>query len=147
VIPSYIRTPVSVVIVFGLVVLFGFLLEGCVALMPWSLLALIILFVANPVRLRIARWRDLRQKGYFGGKRVRKTWLYEELNGSELRSLSLPMEFTEPGHTELFVPDESAWQLAVPPWARERRTEIVSRIAERIAKADLHWTMTGDGRV
>jgi hypothetical protein len=139
VILSYLRTLLSVVLVFGLVVLLGFVLQGFAALMPWSLLVLFLLIAANPVRLRIARWRDLRRKGYFGGRRVRKTWLYEELNGSELRSFSLPMEFTEPGHTVLIVPDKNAWRLAVPSWARERRTEIVIRIAERLAEADLHW--------
>jgi hypothetical protein len=87
---------------------------------------------------RFIRWRDLRQKGYFGGRRVLDTWVYEERDGAEVRSLTLEMSNTEPGHYELFLPSPSAWRTSVPGWAQDRQQEIVRRIAERLKSRDMH---------
>jgi hypothetical protein len=99
---------------------------------------IIALLAALLVRQRFIRWSDLRQKGYFGGRRVLDTWLYEERDGAEVRSLALEMSNTEPGHHELFLPSPSAWRTSVPGWAQDRQPEIVQRIAERLKSRDIH---------
>lgn len=82
---------------------------------------------------RIVRTLSLRRNGYFGGRQVRGSWVYEERCGAELLALSLEMVNMEPGRWELFVPGEAKWREVVPAWAADRRSEIIQRIAERLA--------------
>jgi hypothetical protein len=123
----------------GFVLLVLLLLVAFLLLLPWSVVALVGWIAASYLYGRLIRRWDLRRKGYFGGRRVNSTWLYEEVSDNTIRQLALAMISTEPGHTELFVPDDDAWRDAVPVWARDRRREIVHRIAERLKKSDLHW--------
>jgi hypothetical protein len=104
----------------------------------WVVAGVFALIGASLLRQRLIRWSDLRQKGYFGGRRVRDTWVYEERDRAEVRSLILEMSHTEPGHYELFLPDDSAWRTSVPGWAQDRQQEIVQRIAERLKPRDIH---------
>jgi len=107
---------------------------------PWVVVAVFALVAASVVKGRFTRWRDLQRRGYFGGRRVRGVWVYEERHGSQVRSLELKMENTEPGHYELFVPSKSEWQKSVPYWAHDRQQEIVHRIAERLKSRDIHFS-------
>jgi hypothetical protein len=42
----------------------------------------------------------------------------------------MPVENTELGHWELFIPDDAKWRATVPDWAKDRRREIALRITE-----------------
>ncbi len=139
-IASYLRAHLWAPVVLVVIALGGLLLLAFELLLPWSLVALVTLVAMGLAREPFARWRSLRSKGYFGGRRTGDAWLYEEVADGTVRSFALKRERTEPGHTELFVPDEASWRRAVPSWARERRTEIVRRIAERLGASDLHET-------
>ncbi len=126
---------------WNLMVGFVLLTGICVALARvfglW-LLVIPVLMAAAYLTRRAKRTVGLRRKSYFGGRRAGTYWVYEEIRDGRLLTLELPMENTEPGHYELFVPEDAAWRAAVPEWAADRRDEIVHRIAERLKSADLH---------
>ena len=102
-------------------------------------------FLAIPISLvayyllgwRISRTIQLRRLGYYRGRMVQRSeferdWVYEEIHNNELRELRLSVDHTDPGTWELFVPLEDKWRDMVPPWARHRRDEIISRISSGI---------------
>ena len=102
---------------------------------PWVLgvagLGLAYFFLA----WRIRRAIDLRRKGYFSGHseerpEFRRVWIYEEVQGSDVLTLQMDLEHIEPGRWELLVPTQPKWEATVPVWAKDRRDEIVGRIAE-----------------
>jgi hypothetical protein len=131
--PFYNRSPWNLVIGVGILVTLLYAIGG-----PWAIAGSVALIGAFNVTARITRWRDLRQKGYFGGRQVRDTWVYEERDGTSLRALTLTMGNTEPGHWELFLPSQAEWRTSVPGWAQDRQQEIVRRIGERLKSRDIH---------
>src|SRR5262245_14289140 len=134
--PFYNRAPWNLVIGVGYVAV---LLYGvAVATSPWVVAGIFGLIAISLLRQRFIRWSDLRHKSYFGGRRVRDTWVYEEREGPDRRALVLEMRNTEPGHFKLFLPSQSEWRTSVPAWAQDRQEEIVRRIAERLDSADIH---------
>jgi hypothetical protein len=56
----------------------------------------------------------------------------------DVAALILPVDNTEPGHWEMFIPTDSVWRTTVPSWAWERRLEIATRIAEAWKPKDFH---------
>lgn len=143
----YGRDPWNSVIRFGVVA--ALLCALTVSIGPRAVAAifagLIALLATLVLRQRFIRWSDLRQKGYFGGRRVLDTWVYEDRDGAEVRSLALELSNTEPGHYELFLPSQSVWRTSVPGWAQDRQQEIVQRIAERLKSRDIHAHDASDG--
>ena len=104
----------------------------------WVILALLGLMVAHELWLRARRIYGLATVGYhadwFGRSRLR----YTERNSGTNRSLVLDLANTEPGHFELFVPNEATWRQVVPGWAKDRRSEISGRIAQTWRPQDVH---------
>jgi|HubBroStandDraft_6_1064221.scaffolds.fasta_scaffold332241_2 hypothetical protein len=64
--------------------------------------------------------------------------VYEERHRHSLVALILPVGNTEPGHWELFIPDDTKWRATVPEWACDRREEIALRIGEAWKPKDFH---------
>jgi hypothetical protein len=132
----YNRDPWNLVVGFGCLAAVLFWLA--VMISPWVVAGLFALIAVSVLKARLIRWRDLRRKGYFGGRQVKGAWVYEERHGAHVRSLTLKMGMTEPGHYELFLPSEPVWRTSVPAWAQDRQQEIVQRIAERLKSSDIH---------
>jgi len=106
---------------------------------PWILAPPTLWIVWQMGKLHIGRALQLRREGYFSGAFRKGAWVYEERRNGIVESLRLTMENTEPGHWELFVPDDARWRASVPAWASERRQEIVGRILGRIPADDVHF--------
>lgn len=100
----YNRDPWNLIVGFGC--LAAVLFWIAVMISPWVVAGIFALIAAAVLKERFIRWRDLRRKGYFGGRRVKEAWVHEERHGTHVRSLTLKMENTEPGHYELFLPSE-----------------------------------------
>ena len=120
------------------VVLIVTILLGLARISLWVPFALVALVAVPVLRIWGARFVQLRRKGYFGGRLSRGKWLYEETSDGGVRSLSLPVEYTEPGRHEIFIPSDDEWRASVPEWASARRLEIAHRIAERWKAVDFH---------
>jgi hypothetical protein len=82
----------------------------------------------------------LRNKGYYAGRQLREHWIYEEVDKFSIAAFLLPVANTEPGHWELFIPDDAKWRTMVPDWAKDRRKQIAVRIAEAWKPKDFHFT-------
>ena len=106
---------------------------------PWLLLLPILLWVYHTARLGSRRKSRLKQLGYFSGSQYLDYWIYEERSGRSVVALMLPLERTDPGTQELFIPDDEVWRRTVPSWAAERRTEIALRIAEGWKPSHFHF--------
>jgi hypothetical protein len=133
----YNRSPWNLII--GLSVLVMILVGIALLTSLWILLVPIVLVVLPQLKFRLTRVIQLRRKGYFSGRRVRENWIYEELQGSKCISLILNVEYTEPGHHEIFIPNQTEWRESVPAWAQDRRDEIAKRIAEAWDTNDFHY--------
>jgi hypothetical protein len=86
----------------------------------------------------------LNEKGYFSGTRSHERWIYEEMQGRSVVALILPTVQTEIVRKEIFIPTDSESRSTVPEWARERRAEIASRIAEGWKSKDFHLSTERD---
>ena len=80
------------------------------------------------------RIRPLPPREYFRSTPGPKLWVYEErtTNGG-IRQMSFmrePPGDGNPSHGIVRIPPAHTWETQAPEWARERRTEIVQRIAE-----------------
>jgi len=134
--PFYLRKPwnmiIGCVLFAAMFIILSSMFGKWVLIVPPAWIAYVFL------NIKIRRYWFLRSKGYFSGSRRRSAWLYEERDGNIIRSLSLPVEKTEPGHYELFFPRDAEWQHLVPDWAKSRRVEIAFRIAEGWKPRDFH---------
>jgi hypothetical protein len=104
----------------------------------WILLVPLLMFIYTSVKRETLRSLSLWNRGYCPGRRLHSYWLYEEVQGFNLTALLLPVENTEPGHWELFIPDDTQWRATVTAWAGDRRREIALRIAEAWKPKDFH---------
>lgn len=134
--PFYNREPWNLVIAVGAFA--AGLLAIAVLTTLWLLLVPVALVAFFILKNLLVRTVALRSKGYYAGRRIRDTWVYEEMQGESCVSLTLPVENTEPGHYELFFPTELQWRESVPQWAKNRRVEIANRIAEGWKASDVH---------
>ncbi len=134
--PFYNRHPwnrwVGMVLITSIVVL----IAG--ATTPWILLIPCLIWFYRNTRQDFTRTGCLQQCGYFSGSKYLKYWIYEERRGYKDVALLLPLENTEPGHWELYIPNDDLWRQTVPSWAADRRPEIASRIAEGWKAKDIH---------
>ena len=97
---------------------------------PFVLLVPFFVWIFLYAKRSAHRARCLRSRAYYSGARYRDYWVYEERHGYSDVALILPVANTEPGRWELFIPNDDTWRTTVPDWARDRRAEIVARIAE-----------------
>jgi len=104
----------------------------------WLLIALPAWVAYAQLERRLRRRSQLAQRGYFSGRRERDKWVYEELQNGVAVPLVLKVENTEPGHWELFFPNEQEWRQSAPEWAANRRAEIARRISEGWKPRDFH---------
>ena len=105
----------------------------------WLLVVLPAVLAFFYIKNRVARSFDLWRKGYFSGRRHGYEWTYYERQGNVDESLTLKVENTEPGHYEIFIPNDSQWRSSVPSWAKDRREEIALGISEGWKKSDFHY--------
>ncbi len=125
-------------LVIGVVVItFGFI-QIARSTSLWILLAPLLMFLYAFVKRETLRSMSLRNKGYYPGRRLYDHWMYEEVQRYSIVAPLLEVANTEPGHWELFIPDDTKWRATVPEWARDRRREIALRIAERWKPKDFH---------
>ena len=138
--PFYNREPWNLIVGFGGVLFFALFVFAVIAALtsPWVFVIPLFLCAYFVAKAPLVRAVHLWRKGYFSGSRKGNVWVYEERLGKETQSLSLRVENTEPGHYELFVPNDTAWRASVPIWAQDRRKEIVQRISERWKPVDFH---------
>jgi predicted RNA binding protein YcfA (HicA-like mRNA interferase family) len=74
------------------------------------------------------RKRALLRQGFHPGRRVGSHWAYEELHEGTVMAIELPLEYVGRGEYDVHVPSERDWLARMPPWARNRRSEIVERL-------------------
>jgi hypothetical protein len=86
-----------------------------------------------------ARKRALLSRGFHAGRRVGSHWAYEELHDGVVVALELPLEYVGRGGYDIHVPSEQDWQATMPPWARERRGEIVERLQQVFKRSQIHF--------
>jgi hypothetical protein len=104
----------------------------------WLLVAPFALVVAVNIWRQTFRAYALVTRGFHSQQISKGRLRYEEMHGSRRRSLTLDLEYTEPGHQELFIPSETKWINSVPAWAQQRRNEIARRISETWKSGDVH---------
>jgi hypothetical protein len=135
-IPFYNREPWNLVIGFAAAIAVA--ISIALAVSPWMFLVPLIAWAIVSIRRHFRRKWALRDRGYFSHRHGPNFWVYEERHGYSLVALILPVESTEPGHWELFIPDDIKWRATVPEWARDCRKEIAPRIAEAWKPKDFH---------
>jgi hypothetical protein len=86
-----------------------------------------------------ARKRSLTGRGFHAGRRVGAHWAYEELHDGVVVTLELPLEYVGRGDYDIHIPSEQDWRAHTPPWARERRGEIVERLQQVFKRSQIHF--------
>lgn len=86
-----------------------------------------------------ARKRALLGRGFHAGQRVGAHWAYEELHDGVVVALELPLEYVGRGSYDIHIPSERDWLASMPPWARERRGEIVDRLQQVFKRSQIHF--------
>jgi hypothetical protein len=86
-----------------------------------------------------ARKRALVRRGFHAGRRVGAHWAYEELHDGAVVTLELPLEYVGRGGYDIHIPSEHDWRANMPPWARERRDEIVERLHQVFKRSQIHF--------
>ena len=86
-----------------------------------------------------ARRRALARQGFHTGQRVGSHWAYEELHDGGVVSIELPLEYVGRGGYDIHIPSEHDWLAHMPPWARERRAEIVERLQQVFKRSQIHF--------
>ena len=132
----YNRRPWNVII--GLGGLTAGLFAFAAATSWWVLLAPLALIAIVNVYRQVVRAYALAMDGYHAQSIRGGKLRYEEIHGSRIQSFSLKLENTEPGHYELFIPDETRWAEIAPDWAGQRRLEIAERIAKSWRRSGVH---------
>lgn len=133
--PFYNRSPWNLII--GAIFFFAVGISIAAATTPWILLVPLVLWAIRSIKRFVQRQTGLDNRGYFSHAQNHH-WIYEERHGYSLAALILPLENTEPGHWELFIPEDAKWRATVPDWAKDRRKEIALRIAEAVKPRDFH---------
>jgi hypothetical protein len=135
-IPFYNRAPWNIVIGFAAAIAVAISIANATS--PWIFLVPLVAWAIVSVRRHLRRNWALRDRGYFSHWQGPGQWVYEERHGYSLNAFILPIENTEPGHWEMFIPDDAKWRATVPDWARDRRMEIALRIGEAWKPKDFH---------
>jgi apolipoprotein N-acyltransferase len=94
----------------------------------WLLVAALAWFFLRWFWRHTARERALTGRGFFVGRRVGVSWIYDELHDGVICSLKFPLEYVGRGEYLIVVPGEEQWRAALPAWARDRRAEIIERL-------------------
>ena len=89
------------------------------------------------------RKRELAWRGYYTGRRVGTHWVYDELQDGVIESIDLPLDYAGRGEYEIHVPGPQDWRNVMPAWARERREEIVERLATVFRRSQMHFEPDG----
>lgn len=85
------------------------------------------------------RKRELLRRGYYTGRRVGTHWVYDELQDGLIESLEFPLEYIGRGEYDIHIPGQRTWRHGMPPWARERRAEIVERLQTVFKRSQIHF--------
>jgi hypothetical protein len=105
----------------------------------WGLLAAAGFFALRSFWRRTTRLRALNKQGYFAGRHHGTVWVYEEVHGDTVDTLELPLSYAGRGEYELTVPGDDAWRTGMPPWAKDRRVEIIERITQAGGPRYVHY--------
>ena len=103
------------------------------------LLAGATIFVLRWYWRATARQRALTRHGFHAGRRVGSHWAYEELHDGVVVAIELPLEYVGRGGYDIHVPSERDWLANMPPWARDRRDEIVERLQQVFKRSQIHF--------
>ena len=141
--PFYNRSPWNLII--GLGGILAALIAVSAAISWWLLFLPLAVLASAYVITQAQRAYALLTAGYHSRLIRNGRLIYEERSRPFTRSLVLKLEYTEPGHCELFVPSESQWACSVPAWATGRRLEIAQRISETWRREDVHVNGRGFG--
>jgi hypothetical protein len=90
-----------------------------------------------------ARNRALTRRGFHTGRRVGSHWAYEELHDGAVVAIELPLEYVGRGGYDIHIPSEHDWRATMPPWARDRREEIVGRLQQVFKRSQMHFDADG----
>jgi hypothetical protein len=85
------------------------------------------------------RKRELLRRGYYIGRRVGTHWVYDELQDGFIESLEFPLEYIGRGEYDIHIPGQQDWRNSMPTWARERREEILERLATVFKRSQIHF--------
>ena len=134
------RAGVIVVTLCGLVTI----ASACVMIAAGMLIEGLLLGAATLLLLRwywraTARKRALVRRGFHPGRRVGAHWNYEELHEGVIVSLELPLEYVGRGEYDIHIPSAHDWLAGMPSWARDRRDEIVERLAASFKRSQMHF--------
>lgn len=117
---------------------------GCVLMAYGMFIEGLLIAAAATLLLRwywrtTSRKRALMRRGFHPGRRVGAHWNYEELRDGVVVSLELPLEYTGRGEYDIHIPSEHDWLAGMPAWARDRRDEIVERLAASFKRSQMHF--------
>lgn len=85
------------------------------------------------------RKRELLRRGHYTGRRVGTHWVYDELQDGVIESLEFPLEYIGRGEYDIHIPGQQDWHHGMPPWARERRAEIIERLQMVFKRSQIHF--------
>ena len=85
------------------------------------------------------RKRELVRRGYYTGRRVGTYWVYDELQDGVIESLELPLDYVGRGEYDIHIPGQQDWRTGMPPWARDRREEIIERLLTVFKRSQIHF--------
>lgn len=132
----YNRQNLSVMIylalMLGLLVFFLSITNWWLIFIPLSLMASGYLWDC------VYRLYALSRKGYCSRIVNQGQLKYEERIDKSTRSFLLKLEYTEHGRYDLFLPSAAGWCDFVPSWAKDRRLEIIERIALSWKRENIH---------
>ena len=85
------------------------------------------------------RKRALSRRGYFTGQRVGTHWVYDELQDGVIESIELLLNYAGRGEYDIHIPGPQDWCNLMPAWARDRREEIIERLATVFKRSQMHF--------
>jgi len=85
------------------------------------------------------RKRSLLRRGYYTGQRVGAYWVYDELHAGVIESIEFLLDYAGRGEYDIHVPGPQDWRTGMPPWAQERREEIVERLATVFKRSQMQF--------
>jgi hypothetical protein len=85
------------------------------------------------------RKRELSRRGYFTGQRVGTHWVYDELQDGVIESIELLLDYAGRGEYDIHIPGPQDWRNLMPAWARDRREEIIERLATVFKRSQMHF--------
>jgi len=104
-----------------------------------AVLGALTYFLFGMFRRATLRKRELSRRGYYTGRRIGTHWVYDELQAGVIESIELPLNYAGRGEYVIHVPGPQDWCTVMPAWARDRRDEIIERLATVFKRSQMHF--------